>query len=135
MFLHLAIASSIPRPGGVTGTTSISTGVTSPTYRLRLATVGLMLRELVVGRQRDPADRNERQIRKSISISRDRQAAKPAQRTLSKWRHGFEPRWDYLDQAMTGISSDRSGFLDVVRIFVIGGAGQLVPDRQRCLFG
>ena len=30
------------------------------------------------------------------------QVVKPAPRTLSRWRHGFEPRWDYAGQSRCG---------------------------------
>jgi hypothetical protein len=33
------------------------------------------------------------QVRNRIRVSP--QVAKPGSRTLSRWRHGFEPRWDY----------------------------------------
>jgi hypothetical protein len=45
-----------------------------------------------------------------MSISRHRrQVAKPGSRTLSRWRHGFEPRWDYQQERRSGGLSSRSG--------------------------
>jgi len=37
------------------------------------------------------------QVRSQIRVSP--LVAKSAPRTLSRWRHGFEPRWDYQERA------------------------------------
>jgi hypothetical protein len=39
------------------------------------------------------AEASNPQVRTQIRASS--QVAKSAPRTLSRWRHGFEPRWDY----------------------------------------
>jgi hypothetical protein len=36
------------------------------------------------------------------------QVAKSAPRTLSRWRHGFEPRWDYSIHLQERLSAEMS---------------------------
>jgi hypothetical protein len=43
------------------------------------------------------AGASDPQVRDQIRASP--QVAKSAPRTLSRWRHGFEPRWDYKRKA------------------------------------
>ena len=46
------------------------------------------------------AEASNPQVRTQIRASS--QVAKSAPRTLSRWRHGFEPRWDYQQSRRSG---------------------------------
>ena len=53
------------------------------------------------------AEASSPQVRNPIRPTR--QVARSAPRTLSRWRHGFEPRWDYgTDQGERATSRDRA---------------------------
>jgi hypothetical protein len=56
--------------------------------------------------------------------------------TLSRWRHGFEPRWDYLDLAVAPLAGHSLGHFD--RILIVGDrvllAGHRGADRFTSVF-
>src|SRR6266581_986775 len=47
------------------------------------------------------------QVKKQIRVSS--QLARSAPRTLSRWRHGFEPRWDYQEPRIDALGTGADG--------------------------
>jgi hypothetical protein len=72
------------------------------------------------------------QVRKQIRPSP--QVAGSAPRTLSRWRHGFEPRWDYKRKAPgQGTGPESIGWLnrDSKAEYPENIPSQIVPSRSR----